>query len=107
MPGGKILVADVQRAVARELGVPVSIMREPPPTTKCGANPWATARARQAAMALSVLLTEHSNVRIGQFFGGRDPTTVRHASIMVARRRRDDAKLHGVLRRVTREMVYR
>jgi chromosomal replication initiator protein len=98
---GRVLIADIQREVARELKVPVSIMRDRTPTSKCGANPWPTARARQAAIALSVLLTEHSNVRIGSFFGGRDPTTVRHASMMVAKRRKTDPALHNALRRVT------
>lgn len=106
--GGGVRIADIQRAMARELGVPLSIMRESARGgTRNGTNAWPIARARQSAMALSILLTEHSYPRVGYFFGGRDPTTVRHACAIVAERRRSDERLHNAMRRVTLELVRR
>lgn len=97
----------IQQAAAREFGVPAQTMRQPAPhgTGHVGINTYQHSRPRQAAMALAVLLTGHSSARIGHFFGGRDPTTVRHAHLTVAKRRLSDAELHAKMRRITREVV--
>jgi chromosomal replication initiation ATPase DnaA len=95
---GRVLIADIQREVAHEFGLPTRVMTEP---HRVGIRAMEHARPRQAAMALAHLLTDHSRSRIGFLFGGRDPTTVRHACIEVAKRRRTDPKLHNALRRVT------
>lgn len=98
-------IAQIQQATAREFNVPVEQMREPSPTRKCFRNGYAASRPRQAAIALAFLLTDHSRARIGHFFGGRDPTTVLHASRVVAKRCRTDPRLHERLRRITLELI--
>lgn len=49
-------------------------------------------RPRQAAMALAKELTNHSLPEIGQFFGGRDHTTVLHACRKVQELKESDNK---------------
>jgi chromosomal replication initiator protein len=102
-----IFVAQIQQAIASEYGIPVELMREPAPCSRSKANVRDVAHPRQAAMALSVLLTNQSYERIGFYFGGRDHTTVRHAASAVAKRRKTDARLHNAMRRVTLELVRR
>lgn len=100
-------IAQIQTAVARECKVDVAAMKEPAPhgTGRSEVNTFDKSHPRQAAMALSVLLTEHSLVRIGHFFGGRDHSTVIHACRAVAKRRRNDAKLHETMRRLSLELI--
>jgi chromosomal replication initiator protein len=50
------------------------------------------ARPRQMAMALSKELTNHSLPEIGQMFGGRDHTTVLHATRKVQELKESDSK---------------
>jgi chromosomal replication initiator protein len=49
-------------------------------------------RPRQVAMALAKELTNHSLPEIGQMFGGRDHTTVLHATRKVAELKESDSK---------------
>jgi chromosomal replication initiator protein len=105
MGRGLPTVERIQRAVCREYGVSFDKMRQPAPTERCFHNTYDVSRPRQTAMALAFLLTEHSQTRIGQFFGGRDHTTVRHAREVVAKRRRSDPELHEKMRRLTLELV--
>ncbi len=102
-------IASIQRAVAEEFGVPYAKMREPFPLGrgKVYLNKWEVSRPRQVAMALAVLLTDHGYTRIGHFFGGRDPATVRHAAAIVAERRRIDRVLHNRMRRISLELLRR
>lgn len=51
------------------------------------------ARPRQLAMALAKELTSHSLPEIGQFFGGRDHTTVLHACRKIQELRESDSRL--------------
>ncbi|BBL69395.1 chromosomal replication initiator protein DnaA [Methylogaea oryzae] len=51
------------------------------------------ARPRQLAMALAKELTSHSLPEIGQFFGGRDHTTVLHACRKIKELRESDSRL--------------
>lgn len=98
-------VADIKRLVARHYGVTPAMMDMRAPRGTRRVNTWDIARPRQVAMALSWLLTGHSQIRIGHFFGGRHPTTVRHACDAVAKRRRGDPKLHNAMRRMSLELV--
>src|SRR6185437_15750501 len=52
------------------------------------------ARPRQLAMALARELTEHSLPEIGEAFGGRDHTTVMHASKTIRGLRDSDTRVH-------------
>jgi chromosomal replication initiator protein len=100
-------IADIQRAVAAEFGVPLHTMREPAPTEPCLRNNFDVAHARQVAIALSFVLTDHSRKRIGDYFGGRDHTTVLHACRQVEKRQRNDARVHNAMRRITLELLHR
>ena len=51
------------------------------------------ARPRQLAMAMAKELTEHSLPEIGDFFGGRDHTTVLHACRVLAELRGSDGRI--------------
>lgn len=95
----------IQRTVARHYRVPTRTMIEPAPTHRCAHNAHEVAHPRQVAMTLAFLLTDHSQTRIGHFFGKRDRTTVHHARDAVAKRRRDDPALHQALRRLTLELI--
>jgi chromosomal replication initiator protein len=56
-------------------------------------------------MTMAVLLTDHSLNRIGYYFGGRDHSTVIHASRSVQRRRTRGQRDSRIMRRVTRELM--
>jgi chromosomal replication initiator protein len=100
---GRISIADIQRAVADELGVPLGIMREPDGARDSRSYP--RSHPRQMAMLLSARLTEHSLSRIGFFFGGRDHSTVIWSCTSAERRCAADPKLHNAMRRVTLELL--
>lgn len=101
----RILVADIKRAVAREYGITPELLSEPWPRGRRRINAWDISHPRQTAMTLAALLTEHSMTRIGQFFGGRDRSTVYHALRAVNQRRSTDPKLQDTMRRVTLELI--
>lgn len=90
-----MFVRDIQRAVAEHHGVPLRVM-----FAQHGCRSTEIPQ-RQQAMCLSIRLTDHSFQRIGDFFGGRDPTTVRHA--MHAAERRPEAK--EAMRQVTLRLL--
>lgn len=95
-------VAAIQRAVARERGIPVDWMRQP---DGAGARRHDASHPRQEAMRLAVLMTEHSYTRIGQFFGGRDHSTVINACRSVDKRRHRNPDVHERLRRLTLDLL--
>jgi chromosomal replication initiator protein len=99
-------VVDIKRAVAAEFGIAAAVMSEPAPTARVSANTYPHSRPRQLAMALSVLMTRHSQARVGAFFH-RDPTTVIHARRAVNARLRHDEEMRertrNVLRRLRRD----
>lgn len=70
--GKKINIDQIQRLVAQYFGIDVSDLRSKK-RTKSIAEP------RQVAMYLIRTLTSHSFPEIGEYFGGRDHTTVLHA----------------------------
>ena len=98
----RLLVADIQRAVARRYRVPFASMSEP--GTR-GGRQRRKAWPRQVAMVLATRLTDHSYCRIGQFFGGRDHSTVMYACRAVEKRSASNPKLRDSLRRVTLELI--
>lgn len=53
---------------------------------------------RQIAMYLCRELTDTSLPQIGNFFGGRDHTTVLHAYDKIAKEREENAKLHKIIK---------
>ena len=53
---------------------------------------------RQIAMYICRELTDYSLPRIGEFFGGRDHTTVIHACEKIGKERREDAELEKIIK---------
>lgn len=103
-----IFVSDIQREVAAHYGIPADAMRQPRVVgRRSGENGFTVSHPRQVAMALCCRLTEHSQVRIGQLFGGRDHSTVIHAREQVEKRCRNDAALSKLMRRVTLDLTRR
>lgn len=78
-------IENIQKTVAEYYKIRVSDLLSPKRTRS-------VARPRQAAMALSKELTNHSLPEIGQLFGGRDHTTVLHACRKVQEIKASDAK---------------
>ncbi|MGQ9659415.1 MAG: chromosomal replication initiator protein DnaA [Thermochromatium sp.] len=65
----------------------------------------ALARPRQLAMALAKELTQHSLPEIGQAFGGRDHTTVLHATRKIKSLRESDATIEEDYRNLLRMLT--
>jgi len=63
------------------------------------------ARPRQVAMALSKELTNHSLPEIGNAFGGRDHTTVLHATRKIAELRESDADIREDYKNLLRTLT--
>ncbi len=55
---------------------------------------------RQICMYLARDLTDHSLEEIGGYFGGRDHTTVLHASRVIENKRNDDPHFHALLTKI-------
>lgn len=53
---------------------------------------------RQIAMYICREMTDYSLPRIGEFFGGRDHTTVIHACEKIGKERREDAELEKIIK---------
>jgi chromosomal replication initiator protein len=95
-------VAEIQQAVAERYRCPIAAMTSPGARgDRKRKHVW----PRQVAMTLAVRLTNHSYVRIGQLFGGRDHTTVLYACKAVEMRRKKNPRLHNSLRRITLELI--
>ncbi|MEM7565100.1 MAG: helix-turn-helix domain-containing protein, partial [Pseudomonadota bacterium] len=60
------------------------------------------ARPRQVAMYLSKTLTRHSLPEIGDAFGGRDHTTVLHATRKIKELTQSDSRIEEDLKMLTR-----
>lgn len=63
------------------------------------------ARPRQVAMALAKELTNHSLPEIGDAFGGRDHTTVLHATRKIAELREADADIREDYKNLLRTLT--
>lgn len=61
----------------------------------------AVAYPRQIAMFLSRQLTQHSLPEIGEFFGGRDHTTVIHACEKISNKIKEDASIKKLVNELT------
>jgi chromosomal replication initiator protein len=64
------------------------------------------ALARQAAMYLSVELTNHSTVNIGLHFGGRDHTTVIYAHRMINQKMQSDNTFKKKMKELRKRLAY-
>ena len=62
------------------------------------------ARPRQICMYLARELTPHSLEEIGAYMGGRDHTTVLHASRLIGTKREEDPKLDSTIEEISRRL---
>jgi chromosomal replication initiation ATPase DnaA len=70
------MIAEIKRAVVAGFRIDPGALTEP---DGMGSRHRDRVRPRQVAMALSLTMTRHSSVKIGELFGGRDHSTVLHA----------------------------
>lgn len=96
-PRGRITAEVIQKVVARRYGLD-------PEALKGKKRDKETARARQVAMLLMRELTETSLPGIGQFFGGRDHTTVMHACSSLREQLTGDDTLRELVGELTTEI---
>lgn len=89
----RILIAEVQSAVARAYGLSLTDMLSSRRT-------WDISHPRQVAMYLCRKHTRANIAEIGRRFGGRDHTTVLHAFRAIGDRRTRDAEVEAVIQSV-------
>jgi chromosomal replication initiator protein len=82
----QVSIANIQKTVAEYYKIRVADLLSPKRTRTI-------TRPRQTAMALARELTKHSLPEIGSAFGGRDHTTVLHATAKVKSLREEDASI--------------
>jgi chromosomal replication initiator protein len=86
----KFTIEEIQKVVADYFNVRVSDLRAKKRTASI-------VRPRQIAMYLVRELTSHSLPEIGEFFGGKDHTTVLHSCNKIAGERDKDVAVRGLL----------
>ncbi len=86
----RITVDMVQRKVSLVFDISLSDLRS-------RKRSRAIAFPRQVAMYLSRMLTDYSLPQIGEYFGGRDHTTVLHACQRIGKERKRSRNLNGTL----------
>jgi chromosomal replication initiator protein len=91
---GLMTIADVAQAVAERFNVRVGALRGPSRRASITA-------ARHVAMHVARMLTGSSFAAIGEYFGGRDPATVRYACKTAAARIAADPGLAAVVATIT------
>ncbi|HQB94165.1 MAG TPA: chromosomal replication initiator protein DnaA [Candidatus Omnitrophota bacterium] len=90
----KFSIEEIQKTVADYFQIKVSDLRAKKRTLS-------VVRPRQIAMYLIRELTGHSLPEIGEFFGGKDHTTVLHACNKISREKEKDIGLRGILDKIT------
>jgi chromosomal replication initiation ATPase DnaA len=80
VPPPKTRLTEIAELVAERYGLTVQALRGPSKVKRI-------AHPRQEAMTISYDTGEWSNGQIGQYYGGRDHSTVVHARKVVAKRR--------------------
>ncbi|MFH0985677.1 MAG: chromosomal replication initiator protein DnaA [Candidatus Omnitrophota bacterium] len=90
----KFTIEGIQKVVADYFNVKVSDLRAKKRTVSI-------VRPRQIAMFLIRELTSHSLPEIGEFFGGKDHTTVLHSCNKIAAEKEKDVSVRGLLEKLT------
>jgi len=90
----KFTIESIQKTVADYFNVKVSDLRAKKRTLSI-------VKPRQIAMFLVRELTRHSLPEIGEYFGGKDHTTVLHACNKISAEKEKDVGLRGVLEKIT------
>ena len=90
----EVTIARIQEAVSQRFGVTHDELVSP-------RRSQAVAYPRQVAMYLSRELTDASLPKIGREFGGRDHTTVIHATTKITRLIREDRSVYNLVQELT------
>jgi len=90
----EVTIARIQQAVSERFGVTLEELVSP-------RRSQAVAYPRQVAMYLSRELTDSSLPKIGKEFGGRDHTTVIHATSKITRLIREDRSVYNLVQELT------
>jgi len=93
-----VTVDNIKKTVAQHFNIKTSDMDSKRRTRSI-------TRPRQMAMALSKELTNHSLPEIGEYFGGRDHTTVLHACRKIKELRAEDSALNESYRILERTLT--
>ena len=92
-------IASIQRAVASMFGLSVEELTR-------RSSQHVVAVPRQIAMYLVKQMTDASLPEIGRHFGGRHQTTVMHSIAKIHERRRSDADLDRVVRKLLETLTH-
>ncbi|HSI98293.1 MAG TPA: chromosomal replication initiator protein DnaA [Gaiellaceae bacterium] len=90
----EVTISRIQQAVSERFGVTLEELVSP-------RRSQAVAYPRQVAMYLSRELTDSSLPKIGKEFGGRDHTTVIHATSKITRLIREDRSVYNLVQELT------
>ena len=90
----RVTIEEIQKRVAEHYNIRLSEMYS-------ARRARAVARPRQVAMYLAKQLTSRSLPEIGRKFGGRDHTTVIHATSKIARLIREDRSVYNLVQELT------
>jgi chromosomal replication initiator protein len=90
----EVTISRIQQAVSERFGVTLEELVSP-------RRSQAVAYPRQVAMYLSRELTDSSLPKIGKEFGGRDHTTVMHATSKITRLIREDRSVYNLVQELT------
>jgi chromosomal replication initiator protein len=93
----RVTIDEIQRRVAEHFNIKLAEM-----TSSRRAR--MVARPRQVAMYLAKQLTSRSLPEIGRKFGGRDHTTVIHATSKIARMIREDRDVYNLVQELTKRI---
>ncbi len=96
-PAREIAIPEIQEAVMRRYNVRLADLQS-------RKRSKSISLPRQVCMYLARQLTRHSLEEIGGFFGGRDHTTVLHATKTIGQQRQSDTKLHAALEEISGEL---
>jgi chromosomal replication initiator protein len=90
----EVTISRIQQAISERFGVTLEELVSP-------RRSQAVAYPRQVAMYLSRELTDSSLPKIGKEFGGRDHTTVIHATSKITRLIREDRSVYNLVQELT------
>jgi len=90
----EVTISRIQQAISERFGVTLEELVSP-------RRSQAVAYPRQVAMYLSRELTDSSLPKIGKEFGGRDHTTVMHATSKITRLIREDRSVYNLVQELT------
>jgi chromosomal replication initiator protein len=85
----------IQRVVAEKFGLSLNDLKGPKRTQKI-------VLPRQLAMYIAREITEYTTTEVGEYFGGRDHTTVMHSCKMIEERVQTDPSFESTIESLKR-----